>query len=113
MSMSQKFTTSSDGDEPVHDLLGHEERQLVAARRHRRIVEVVEQRLRQARLQPCAERAARLEHLPAEAFVPFVEGQHHLFGSACRSSTPGPVFVLTADLIVSIRSCFGSTTLAE
>ena len=33
--------------------------------------------------------------------------------SACRSSTPGPASVLTADLIVSISSCFGSTTLAE
>ncbi len=33
--------------------------------------------------------------------------------SACRSSTPGPAFVLTADLIVSISSCFGRTTLAE
>ena len=27
--------------------------------------------------------------------------------SAWRSSTPGPAFVLTADLIVSISSCFG------
>ena len=32
---------------------------------------------------------------------------------ARRSSTPGPLFVLTADLIVLISSCLGRTTLAE
>jgi hypothetical protein len=33
--------------------------------------------------------------------------------SACRSSTPGPALVFTADLIVLIKSCFGRMTLAE
>ena len=68
------------GREPRHDFFGHEERQLVAARRHGWIVEVVEQRFRKARLQLGRQRAARLMHLPPEPFVPFVERRHHALG---------------------------------
>ena len=64
----------------IHDLLGHEERQLVAARRHRRIVEVIEQRPRQRRLQLRGDRAAGIENAPAEALVSLVKCCHHALG---------------------------------
>ena len=66
--------------ETVHDLLGHEERQLVSACWSRRIVEVLEQRFRERRFQLVCHRAARLEDLPSEPFVSAVERQHHALG---------------------------------
>ena len=74
----------------VHDLFGHEERQLVTARGDRRVVEVVEERLREALLQIGAQRAARLEDLPPEPFVALVERQHHALGERLPIFDAGP-----------------------
>ena len=65
--------------EARHHFLGHEKRQLVAARRNARVVEVIEQSLLQARLQLPVQLVLGLVDSPAIALIAFVEGGEHLF----------------------------------
>src|SRR5579863_1119078 len=74
----------------VHHFFGHEESQLVAARRHGGIVEIVEERLREARLQLFVELVARVVHLPAVAFVSLVKRREHLIEKRLAILNAGP-----------------------
>src|SRR2546422_4051902 len=70
------------GREAVHYLFGHEERELVAARGNARVVEIVEQRLREALPEHAVQSMAALVDLPAVILVSLVEGGEHLVKEA-------------------------------